>query len=89
MKQFTYVGGWLIAGLLWLTSVAPVSAEGPKLLVLLVVDQFRADYVETYGRQWSGGLRRLIDSGAWFTEAAYPYLNTVTCAGHATIATGT
>ena len=89
MKQFTYVGGWLIAGLLWFTSVAPVSAEGPKLLVLLVVDQFRADYVETYGRQWSGGLRRLIDNGAWFTEAAYPYLNTVTCAGHATISTGT
>jgi len=74
--------------LLWFTSVAPVSAEGPKLLVLLVVDQFRADYVETYGGQWSGGLRRLIDNGAWFTEAAYPYLNTVTCAGHATIATG-
>ena len=88
MKQFTCVGGWLIAGLLWFTSVAPVSAEGPKLLVLLVVDQFRADYVETYGGQWSGGLRRLIDNGAWFTEAAYPYLNTVTCAGHATIATG-
>ena len=88
MKQFTCVGGWLIAGLLWFTSVVPVSAESPKLLVLLVVDQFRADYVETYGGQWSGGLRRLIDNGAWFTEAAYPYLNTVTCAGHATIATG-
>ena len=88
MKQFTCVGGWLIAGLLWFTSAASVSAEGPKLLVLLVVDQFRADYVETYGGQWSGGLRRLIDNGAWFTEAAYPYLNTVTCAGHATIATG-
>ena len=88
MKQFTCLGGWLIAGLLWFTSAAFVSAEGPKLLVLLVVDQFRADYVETYGGQWSGGLRRLIDNGAWFTEAAYPYLNTVTCAGHATIATG-
>jgi predicted AlkP superfamily pyrophosphatase or phosphodiesterase len=61
----------------------------PKLLVILVVDQFRTDYITNYGHMWSKGLRRLIDQGAWFTEAAFPYLNTVTCAGHATISTGT
>ena len=60
----------------------------PKLLVVLVVDQMRADYVDTYGHQWTAGLRRLFDDGAWFREAAYPYRSTVTCAGHATIATG-
>jgi predicted AlkP superfamily pyrophosphatase or phosphodiesterase len=64
-------------------------AGPPKLLVILVVDQFRTDYIPTYGHMWTKGLRRLIDGGAWFTEAAYPYLNTVTCAGHATISTGT
>ncbi len=61
----------------------------PKLVVLLVVDQMRADYITRYGQQWKHGLRRLLAEGAWFSEAAYPYLNTVTCAGHATISTGT
>jgi predicted AlkP superfamily pyrophosphatase or phosphodiesterase len=62
--------------------------ERPKLVVVLVVDQMRADYVDRFGTTWHGGLRRLIDQGAWFTNAAYPYANTVTCAGHATISTG-
>jgi predicted AlkP superfamily pyrophosphatase or phosphodiesterase len=61
----------------------------PALVVVLSVDQFRGDYVDRYGHQWTKGLRRLLDRGARFPEAAYPYMNTVTCAGHATIATGT
>jgi len=60
----------------------------PKLVVVLVVDQMRADYVEKYGHQWTRGLRRLIVQGAWFRQAAYPYWTTHTCPGHATIATG-
>ena len=60
----------------------------PKLVVLMVVDQMRADYIDRFHDDWSSGLRRLVDSGARFTEAAYPYLTTVTCAGHATISTG-
>lgn len=64
-------------------------ANPPKLVVLLVVDQMRADYVDHYGRNWKKGLRRLLDKGSRFTQAAYPYWNTVTCPGHATIATGT
>ena len=61
----------------------------PRLILLISVDQFRADYVDHYGHHWTRGLRRLLDSGARFTQAAYPYMNTVTCAGHATISTGT
>jgi predicted AlkP superfamily pyrophosphatase or phosphodiesterase len=60
----------------------------PKLVVVLVVDQMRADYVEKFGGHWTGGLRRLVDQGAWFREAAYPYAETETCVGHATISTG-
>ena len=63
-------------------------ARTPRLVVLLVVDQLRADYVERFSQQWSKGLRRLLDEGAWFRQAEYPYYNTVTCAGHATIGTG-
>jgi hypothetical protein len=75
-----------------LDSAAPRAvprASRPALVVVLVVDQMRADYVLKYGHQWKGGLRRLIDSGAWFQQALYPYSYTVTCAGHATISTGT
>lgn len=61
----------------------------PGLVVLLVVDQMRQDYIEDYGTPWTGGLRRLLNEGAWFTNAAYPYLATLTCPGHATISTGT
>src|SRR5450759_4330723 len=63
--------------------------DPPKLVVLIVVDQMRADYVDRFRGDWTGGLKRLLSEGAWFQRAAYPYLSTFTCAGHATISTGT
>lgn len=60
----------------------------PKLEVIIVVDQMRADYVDRFSGEWTGGLKRMVTQGAWFQQAAYPYLTTVTCAGHATISTG-
>jgi predicted AlkP superfamily pyrophosphatase or phosphodiesterase len=69
--------------------VAQAPATAPSLLVTIVVDQMRFDYIERYGASWKGGLKRLVTHGAVFERAAYPYLNTVTCAGHATIGTGT
>lgn len=62
--------------------------DPPRLAVILVVDQMRADYVDRFQRDWTAGLKRLVTNGAWFRNAAYPYLGTVTCAGHATISTG-
>ena len=60
----------------------------PKLVVLLVVDQMRGDYVDKFRGQWTSGLKRLLTEGAWFRSAAYPYAATETCVGHATISTG-
>src|SRR6201993_53727 len=60
----------------------------PKLVVLLVVDQMRGDYVDKFRGQWTGGLKRLLKEGAWFRSAAYPYAATETCVGHSTISTG-
>ena len=57
-------------------------------MVVLVVDQMRADYVDQFRADWTAGLKRLVSDGAWFSNAAYPYLGTYTCAGHATVATG-
>ena len=67
---------------------APPAPSPPKLAVLIVVDQMRADYVDRFNGEWTGGLKRMVAQGAWFQQAAYPYLTTVTCAGHATISTG-
>jgi predicted AlkP superfamily pyrophosphatase or phosphodiesterase len=63
-------------------------ADRPKLVVLLVVDQMRGDYVDKFRSEWTAGLKRLLTEGAWFREAAYPYAATETCVGHATISTG-
>ena len=60
----------------------------PTLLVLVVVDQMRADYLARFDKRFTGGFRRLLDQGAIFEQTFYPYLNTVTCAGHATLGTG-
>jgi predicted AlkP superfamily pyrophosphatase or phosphodiesterase len=67
---------------------APPAAR-PKLIVQLVLDQMRADYPARYSAQWTKGLQRLMTDGAVFSEARYPYSGTVTCAGHASIGTGT
>lgn len=83
---------WLAASLLMGgMGVTPVhaSAQPPRLVVVLVIDQMRSDYIDRYQHQWNAGLKRLLTEGAWFRRAASPYLGTVTCAGHATISTGT
>src|SRR5258708_26916310 len=59
----------------------------PKLVVLLVVDQMRGDYVDKFRGQWTGGLKRLLIQCACFRAAAYPYAATETCPGHSTIST--
>lgn len=70
--------------------VAQPRADGkPKLVVFLVVDQMRADYLVRYGKLLEHGLKRLTSGGAWFRNAAYPYQGTSTCPGHVTIGTGT
>jgi len=70
------------------TAHGATNSRGPKLVVMLVVDQMRADYVDKFRGQWTGGLKRLVDEGAWFRAAAYPYAATETCPGHSTISTG-
>ena len=66
----------------------PARAARPSLIVVVVADQFRSDYITWYGHQWTAGLKRLLDQGAIFPESAYTYATTKTCPGHATIATG-
>src|SRR5215218_4094450 len=64
-------------------------AAGPNLLVLLVFDQLRGDYLTRWHDLFGpDGFRRLTGEGAWFTNCHYPYATTVTGPGHATLGTG-
>jgi hypothetical protein len=63
--------------------------DHPKLVVVIVIDQFRGDYLERYRDQFGeGGFRVFLDRGAFFTDCNYDYANTRTAPGHATLFTG-
>ena len=62
----------------------------PKLVIMLVFDQFRGDYLDRYRSQFKtkNGWNLFLQQGAHFTDCYYDYANLVTAAGHATIGTG-
>src|SRR5262245_46968425 len=63
--------------------------EKPRLVVLVVFDQFRGDYPVRWNQFFGdGGFKRLMKEGTWFSNCHYPYAITVTGAGHASLATG-
>lgn len=77
----------LVATLLAATAFAQV--QRPRLVVGLVVDQMRWDYLYYYYDQYrSDGLRRLVDQGYSFENTLINYLPTVTAVGHTSIYTG-
>ncbi len=66
-----------------------VRAAEPALVVVIMIDQFRADYLERFGPHFGpGGFRRLAEQGATFTDCRYRYAVTKTACGHATVLTG-
>jgi len=70
-------------------SPAQVFAGRPKLIVIVVIDQFRGDYLNRNRDQFKGrGFNLFMKEGAWFTDCYYDYANTKTAPGHATIGTG-
>ncbi len=61
----------------------------PKLIVIVVIDQFRADYLNRHAADFKGrGFNLFMKEGAWFTDCYYDYANTKTAPGHSTIGTG-
>jgi predicted AlkP superfamily pyrophosphatase or phosphodiesterase len=68
---------------------APAESGPPKLAVLVYFDQLRGDYLTRWdGLYCDGGFHRLEKEGVWFQDCHYPYANTVTGAGHASVAAG-
>ncbi len=82
----------LCVALLWLgplPAFASAYNARPKLVVVIVIDQFRGDYLERYRDQFGdGGFRVFLDRGAYFTDCNYDYANTRTAPGHATLFSG-
>jgi predicted AlkP superfamily pyrophosphatase or phosphodiesterase len=62
----------------------------PKLVVVLVLDQFRGDYLDRYRDDFktANGFNLFLKRGAYFTDCYYDYGNTMTAPGHSTIGTG-
>ena len=60
-----------------------------RLVLLIVVDQFRYDYLERFQDLFvANGLKRLMRDGASWTGANYDHMPTYTAPGHATLMTG-
>src|SRR5262249_1314848 len=68
--------------------LAAAVPKKPKLIVTIVLDQFRFDYLSRYRSEFKGGLHRLLTQGAVFADAHYIHVPTLTAVGHSTMLSG-
>lgn len=73
------------------TKPAPAAElKQPKLVVGIVVDQMRHDYIYRYWNKYgNGGFKKIVNEGYFYKNAHYNYVPTYTGPGHASIYTGT
>jgi predicted AlkP superfamily pyrophosphatase or phosphodiesterase len=64
------------------------AAPKPKLVVAIVIDQFRYDYLLRFRSDYNSGFARLLERGAVYTNAHYLHATTVTAVGHSTFLSG-
>ncbi|MBV9498334.1 MAG: alkaline phosphatase family protein, partial [Acidobacteriaceae bacterium] len=76
----------LLAGASQIPAAAP--SVKPKLVVAIIIDQFRYDYLTRFRSDYHGGLDRLLTTGADFTNAFYAQVPTVTAVGHSIFMSG-
>ena len=71
-------------------ATADVYHASPRLVVILVIDQFRGDFLDRYRDDFKSpsGFNLFLKRGAYFTDCYYEYANTMTAPGHSTIGTG-
>lgn len=78
----------LLLALLLASSLAWSAPKKPKLVLAIVLDQFRYDYITRFRADYKGGFDRLLTRGAVFPDARYMHVPTVTAVGHSTFLTG-
>lgn len=67
-----------------------VPSETPRLVVGIVIDHFKSDYIHRYSQLLSeGGFKRLISAGTYCKDTRYPYEYSQSGIDHASIYTGT
>src|SRR5262249_6465124 len=59
-------------------------SKKPKLVLAIVIDQFRYDYLLRFRSDYHAGIARLLSNGAVFADARYMHYPTVTAVGHST-----
>ena len=86
------LAGSLLSALFFVPSAVPGAlAQGgvkPALLVFITVDQLREDYLEKWQSQFTGGLKQLVEGGAFFTNGYQDHAITETAPGHASVMSG-
>jgi len=79
LPQRIAVFGLLLTFCLPRPALASAYNGRPKLIVIVVIDQFRGDYLERYHDEFGdGGFRLFTDHGANFSNCNYNYANTRT-----------
>lgn len=68
--------------------ICSLAVARPNLVIVLVNDQFRYDYLTRYENQLTGGLKTISTKGTFYTNAHLNYGTSHTGVGHATIGTG-
>jgi hypothetical protein len=69
-------------------SLLAAAPKKPKLVVAVVFDQFRYDYLTRFRSEYHAGFDRMLTKGAVFTNANYDHFPTVTAIGHSTFLSG-
>lgn len=88
MKNLTYLFLLLSLGLI-AQKPKPSSPDKPKLVVGIIVDQMRYDFLfRYYDKYGSGGLKRMMTEGFNCKNNQYHYASTVTGPGHCHVYTG-
>jgi predicted AlkP superfamily pyrophosphatase or phosphodiesterase len=82
------IPGILALFVLALSVMAAAPPKRPKLVLAIIIDQFRYDYLLKFRSEYNSGLERLLEQGAVFTDAQYLHATTVTAVGHSTFLTG-
>ncbi|GAB2482449.1 alkaline phosphatase PafA [Algoriphagus taiwanensis] len=73
-----------------LSASAQQTNDQPKLVVGIIVDQMRQEYLYRFGDRFGeGGFKRFTEQGFMMTNGHYNYIPTYTGPGHASVYTGT
>jgi predicted AlkP superfamily pyrophosphatase or phosphodiesterase len=97
LKRLSLLLALLLAGASGAVAKSSSSVtDRPQLVVLISIDQFRADYLTRFSDLYlppgdnrkPGGFRFLMERGAWYPDCRYAHYRTVTGVGHSILSTG-